>query len=159
MRHSRILGALLLVALVGQCDPNGALAVEPDEILADPALEARALQISRSLRCVVCQNQTIDDSNAPLARDLRVLLRERIAAGDSDDAAVAYLVDRYGAFILLRPPLRWDVALLWAGPVLVLIAAAAGFSTRRRGGGKGPGGMPEEEREPVHSLINSKESR
>ena len=81
-------------------------AVEPDEILDDPVLEARAREISKGLRCLVCQNQSIDDSNAGLARDLRILLRERLVAGDSNSAAIAFIVDRYGDFVLLRPPVK-----------------------------------------------------
>jgi cytochrome c-type biogenesis protein CcmH len=99
----------------------GAAAVEPDEVLPDPALEARARALSAELRCMVCQNQSIDDSNAPLARDLRVLLRERIAAGDSDREVVEFLVARYGEFILLRPPFDWHTALLWAAAPATLV--------------------------------------
>ncbi|MBI4723948.1 MAG: cytochrome c-type biogenesis protein CcmH [Rhodomicrobium sp.] len=96
-------------------------------MLRDPSLEARARQLSQGLRCLVCQNQSIDDSNAPLAQDLRVLLRERIAAGDSDTQAVAFLVSRYGNFVLLKPPVQANTLFLWAGPVLILSIAALGF--------------------------------
>src|SRR5690606_9849241 len=92
-------------------------------MLADPALETRARALSAELRCVVCQNQSIDDSNAPLARDLRILLRERLAAGDSDDQVKQYLVDRYGAFVLLRPPFNAHTLLLWLTPPIILIGA------------------------------------
>ncbi len=112
-----------------------AFAVNPDEQLADPALEARAHKLSRDLRCVVCQNQSIDDSDAALARDLRIILRERIAAGDSDDQAVGFLVERYGSFVQLRPPLRWDTVLLWFGPLLVLLAGGVGAVIYIRGQG------------------------
>lgn len=98
-------------------------AVEPDEMLADPALEARARALSAELRCVVCQNQSIDDSNAPLARDLRILLRERLAAGDSDEQVKQFLVDRYGAFVLLRPPFNAHTLLLWLAPPIILVGA------------------------------------
>jgi len=98
-----------------------AFAVEPDEELADPALEARARDISSHLRCVVCQNQSIDDSTAPLARDLRLIIRERLAAGDSNDQVIAFVVERYGDFVLLRPPFQEDTYLLWFGPFLILI--------------------------------------
>ena len=84
-----------------------ALAVQPDEMLSDPALEARARELSRELRCMVCQNQSIDDSDAPLARDLRILVRERLQAGDSNNQVLDFLVDRYGEFVLLRPRLHW----------------------------------------------------
>ncbi|MBS0362115.1 MAG: cytochrome c-type biogenesis protein CcmH [Proteobacteria bacterium] len=103
-----------------------AWAVTPDEQLTDPRLEARARAVSRELRCVVCQNQSIDDSNAPLAHDLRVILRERIAAGDTDDQAKAYLVARYGDFVLLRPPFQPDTWALWLGPAAVLLIGGVG---------------------------------
>src|SRR5215469_5518980 len=100
-------------------------AVLPDEQLRDPKLEARARHISQELRCVVCQNQTIDDSEAPLAHDLRVLLRERLLKGDSDEEAKAYLVKRYGTYVLLKPPFELDTLALWLGPVLVFAAGLA----------------------------------
>jgi cytochrome c-type biogenesis protein CcmH len=100
-------------------------AVEPDEMLADPALEARARALTLELRCVVCQNQSVDDSDAPLAKDIRVLVRERIMAGDSDDAVRAFIVARYGKYVLLRPPLDGDTVMLWFGPVALLAAALA----------------------------------
>jgi cytochrome c-type biogenesis protein CcmH len=97
-------------------------AVEPDEILPDPALEQRARDISTGLRCLVCQNQSIDDSHAPLARDLRLLVRERLRAGDTNTQVTDYVVQRYGDFVLLKPPLRADTLILWLAPLLVLIA-------------------------------------
>ena len=103
-----------------------AFAVLPDEQLKDPAQEARARELSKQLRCVVCQNQSIDDSDAPLAADLRVLLRERIAAGDTDEQAVAYLVDRYGTYVLLKPPLEADTILLWLGPLAIVLLGGLG---------------------------------
>jgi len=101
-----------------------ALAVEPGERLADPALEARARALSKELRCLVCQNQSIDDSNAPLARDLRRAVRERLRAGDSDAAAKAWLVARYGDFVLLRPPVKPETWALWFLPAVVLVLGA-----------------------------------
>jgi cytochrome c-type biogenesis protein CcmH len=101
-----------------------ALAVQPDEIMKDPALEARARALSTELRCLVCQNESIDDSSAPLARDLRLLVRERIAAGESNAQVKHFLVQRYGEFVLLKPPVSARTALLWAGPFLVLLGAA-----------------------------------
>ncbi len=98
-----------------------AQAVEPDEKLADPALEARARGLTAELRCVVCQNQSVDDSDAPLAKDIRVLVRERITAGDTDQQVIDYIVARYGRFVLLRPPLSGDTVLLWFGPGLLLV--------------------------------------
>jgi cytochrome c-type biogenesis protein CcmH len=112
-----------------------AFAVNPDEVLADPVLEARARDISEELRCMVCQNQSIDDSNADLAKDLRVLVRERLTAGDTDDQVRAYLVSRYGEFVLLKPPLGFNTILLWGMPVaLLLIGGAVIFrqAARRR---------------------------
>jgi cytochrome c-type biogenesis protein CcmH len=110
----------VLVALM----PINALAVQPDEILPDAALEHRARVISGGLRCLVCQNQSIDDSDAPLAKDLRVLVRERLKAGDSDQAVIAYVVARYGDFVLLKPPLKPETLLLWLTPLLLLLAGA-----------------------------------
>ncbi len=100
-----------------------ALAVAPDEILSDPALEARARVLSAQLRCLVCQNQSIDDSDAPLARDLRVLVRKRLQAKDSDEAVMDYIVARYGDFVLLKPPMKSSTLLLWLTPLLVLMGA------------------------------------
>jgi len=101
------------------------MAVEPDEILADPALEARARHVSAGLRCLVCQNQSIDDSNAPLARDLRLLVRERLKAGDTDAQVMQFVEDRYGEFVLLRPALNPHTLLLWLAPLFVLLGAMA----------------------------------
>jgi len=110
-----------------------ALAVQPDEVIKDPTLEARARALSEELRCLVCQNQSIDDSDAPLARDIRILIRQRIAAGESSDAVRAYLVSRYGDFILLKPPFKPETILLWLSPALVLGAGlAAALLARRR---------------------------
>ncbi len=110
-------------------------AVEPNEMLSDPTLEARARVLSKDLRCMVCQNQSIDDSEAPLAHDLRVLVRERLKAGDSDTQVLDFLVARYGEFVLLRPPLSWHTAALWGLPPAALaigIAAMAIIIKRRR---------------------------
>jgi len=106
--------ALVFVATVP------AVAVQPDEVLSDGKLETRARALSRELRCMVCQNQSIDDSDAPLARDLRLLVRERLKAGDTDTAIIDFLVARYGQFVLLRPKFEWATALLWLTPLLVL---------------------------------------
>src|SRR5512132_3335168 len=102
-------------------------AVQADEILADSALEGRARALSKELRCMVCQNQSIDDSDAPLARDLRVLVRERLQAGDSDQQVINFLVARYGEFVLLRPRFSWRTALLWLGPAAVLAIGSFGL--------------------------------
>ena len=122
--------ALLLLAFAA----DGARAVQPGEALADPALETRARQIGKELRCLVCQNQSIDESDADLARDLRVLVRERLQAGDSDGQVVDYVVSRYGDFVLLRPPLKPATYALWFGPVLILACAVGAMALyyRRR---------------------------
>ncbi len=121
---------LLLLALLGA---GPALAVQPDEILGDPGLEARAREISRELRCLVCRNESIDESNADLARDLRILVRERLVAGDSDDAVRDYLVDRYGEFVLLRPTIAGGNLILWlAGPALLIAGGALAVAVLRR---------------------------
>ncbi|MFN7173985.1 MAG: cytochrome c-type biogenesis protein [Thermaurantiacus tibetensis] len=125
MRCLAVAASLLLLAAP-------AVAVEPDETLADPALEARAREIARGLRCVQCQNQSIDESSAPLARDLRRLVRERLAAGDSDAEVVAEVRARYGDFVLLKPPFDGRTLLLWVGPFAVLVVAG-GLLVRRLG--------------------------
>ncbi len=117
----RLAALALAVALTG---PAGA--VQPGEELADPALEARARLLSREIRCLVCQNQSIDESEADLARDLRILLRERIAAGEDDETVKAFLVQRYGDFVLLDPPMKPATWPLWFGPAAILAAALAG---------------------------------
>jgi cytochrome c-type biogenesis protein CcmH len=119
-----LLLALALAAAAG--------AVEPQEQLADPALEARAREIGQELRCLVCQNQSIDDSDADLARDLRRIVRERLTAGDTDDQVMAFVTARYGDYVLLRPPLRAGTLALWFGPVVLLGAGIAAIMLRRR---------------------------
>lgn len=108
------------------------LAVQPDEILQDAGLEARARHLSQELRCMVCQNQSIDDSDAPLARDLRILVRERLTAGDSDAQVLDFLTARYGDFVLLKPRLRWDTAALWFAPLIALAIGVCGLVLLRR---------------------------
>tara|TARA_R110002110_G_scaffold415612_2_gene651708 strand:+ start:168713 stop:169348 length:636 start_codon:yes stop_codon:yes gene_type:complete len=114
--------AIMMLALLTGGAPS--LAVEPDEVLADPALESRAREISTELRCVVCQNQSIDDSAAGIARDMRLLVRERLVAGDSDEEVVNYLVARYGDFVLLRPPFQPNTLALWLAPPIMAIVIA-----------------------------------
>ena len=125
-RISRWLG--LVVVVLALAAPLHAFAVQPDEVLTDAALETRARALSRQLRCMVCQNQTIDDSDAPLARDLRILVRERLRAGDSDHQVIDFLVARYGEFVLLKPRFSLHTALLWLGPAAVLLIGALGLS-------------------------------
>lgn len=108
------------------------MAVTPDEVLPDAALEARARAISAELRCMICQNQSIDESDAALAKDLRVLVRQRLVAGDSDDQVVNYVVSRYGEFVLLKPRFSWRNSILWLAPVLLLLAGMAYMFVARR---------------------------
>ena len=132
----RALAALLLLALAWplawSAPPAGA--VEPDEILDDPVLESRARDISAGLRCLVCQNESIDASNAELAKDLRVLVRERLLAGDSDEEVRDFMVARYGDFVLLKPPVKPETYALWFGPAAILLLGALGVGLylRRR---------------------------
>lgn len=143
--HERLTATLFALAIL----TTTALAVEPDEVLPDPAQEARARAITRELRCVVCQNQSVDDSDAPLAKDVRVLVRERIAAGETDEAIRDFLVQRYGQYVLLRPPLAADTALIWIGPfALFAIAMGIAIIFLRRGRGEplvAPALTPEEQ--------------
>jgi cytochrome c-type biogenesis protein CcmH len=147
---------LLCFALAGP-----AFAVQPDEMLKDPALEARAREIGKDLRCVVCQNQSIDDSDADLARDLRILLRERLAAGDSDRQAIRFIVDRYGDYVLLKPPFKATTLVLWLAPAIFLLIAglsAFGFYRRRAHGpaGEAPA-LTDEEKRRLASLLGEEE--
>lgn len=127
-KTSRLIAAAAVAVLMSL----PAIAVEPGEQLADPRQEARARALSVELRCLVCQNQSIDDSNAPLAKDLRVLVREQISAGKSDADVMSFIVARYGEFVLLRPRFSWGTALLWLAPLLLLGATTAAIVTRMR---------------------------
>jgi cytochrome c-type biogenesis protein CcmH len=132
-------------------------AVTPGEMLDDPALEARARALSAELRCMVCQNQSIDDSDAPLAHDLRVLLRERIAAGDSDAEVIDFLVARYGEFILLKPRFSARTALLWAAPLVILLAGGAvamRAMRRRRSPGEAGAPLSQEEAAALERILS-----
>lgn len=150
---TRLVLALLLFAAAAQA---AQAALDPREMLENPAQEARAREISKGLRCLVCQNQSIDDSNADLARDLRVLVRERIAAGDSDDQVLAFVTRRYGDYVLLTPPFKASTALLWLGPGLVLLAAATGafFYLRRRTVTEVANPLSEAERKRLSKLLD-----
>lgn len=161
---------LLFMALFLGLTPVGAgYAVEPDEMLADPELEARAREISKDLRCVVCQNENIDESNAELARDLRLLVRERLKEGDTDEEVVQYVVDRYGDYVLLKPPFKAKTYALWFGPpVFLLIALYAGWRFYRSravpvgGVGEGddvrPPPLSPEEKRRLEKLLRDEES-
>jgi cytochrome c-type biogenesis protein CcmH len=152
----------LAAAVLLACFAIPALAVQPDEILADPALEARARTLSAELRCLVCQNQSIDDSNAPLARDLRLLVRERLMAKDSDQAVLDFIVERYGDFVLLKPPVKSSTLVLWITPLLVLFAAfwlayKAGFGAPRPAGATGEAPLSTEEKKRLDDVLNRSE--
>ena len=141
----KLLASVFVVAMMAGCP--AAYAVQPDEIMSDPVKESRARDLSRELRCMVCQNQSIDDSDAPLARDLRVLVRERLQGGDSDHQVIDFLVARYGDFVLLRPRFTWHTALLWLGPPATLIAGMVVLfvvSRRRHGHESAEAVRPEE---------------
>ncbi len=146
--------ALVIALMLAVTGP--AWAVLPDEILDDPVLEARARALSKEIRCLVCQNESIDSSNAPLARDLRILVRERMTAGDSDAEVKAYLVARYGDFVLLEPPVKPSTYLLWFGPALMLLLAAGGvfFFFTRRGRAAAAVPLSAEERKRLEALLD-----
>jgi cytochrome c-type biogenesis protein CcmH len=146
---------LIAISLAGSVP---ALAVQPDEILSDLKLESRARALSRELRCMVCQNQSIDDSDAPLARDLRVLVRERLTAGDSDIQVIDFLVTRYGEFVLLKPTLSWHNAILWLAPIGALIAGCLAFvisQRRRRVAGAVLAPLSDEEKRRLQDIVKS----
>ena len=144
-----LLACGLLIGFVG-----GAAAVQPDEVLKDPALEARARHLSTELRCMVCQNQSIDDSDAELARDLRLLLRERLVAGDTDEEVLDYIVSRYGEFVLLKPRFNARNALLWAAPVLILVGGGLlAFTAFRRRGDSAPAPLSPEEEASLRNVL------
>ena len=152
---------LLFVLLCFGFAPGHALAVQPGEILKDAALEKRARDISAELRCLVCQNQSIDDSNAPLARDLRLVVRERLVAGDTNEQVMSFVVDRYGEFILLRPPFRMATLLLWLTPLVVLVSGIGWMiaAWRRRSRLKvetGAAPLTDEERKALEKLLESR---
>ncbi len=151
-------GAVMALLLVFAALPARA-AIGPDEILPDRAMEARAREITKQLRCLVCQNQSIDDSNAPLARDLRLLVRERLKAGDGDAAVLAYVVARYGDFVLLRPPVKATTWLLWFGPLALLLGGALFLFLRARRKNTAtapPAPLSDDERKKLAALMERK---
>ena len=145
----------LVLALLAAFLPGLALAVQPDEILKDPLLESRARAISSELRCLVCQNQSIDDSDAGLARDLRLLVRERLQAGDNDVQVQDFLVQRYGDFILLKPPFKTGTLLLWLAPLGVLLGGAAALFViaRRRRSTESVAALSDAEQAQLQALL------
>jgi len=145
---------LLVLALMLAAAP--AFAVNPDEMLSDPALEARARTLSAELRCMVCQNQSIDDSNADLAKDLRLLVRERITDGDSDEQVLNYIVSRYGEFVLLKPRFSLRTLLLWGAPVLLILAGGVSLIVfaRKRAGKPTGSKLTAEEQARLAELLN-----
>ncbi|MBV9199023.1 MAG: cytochrome c-type biogenesis protein CcmH [Alphaproteobacteria bacterium] len=151
----RLVLAVVLAAAIGG---SGAFAVEPSERLADPALEARARALSQELRCLVCQNQSIDESNADLAHDLRVLLRQRLVAGDTDQQVLDYLTARYGLFVLLDPPFAPATYLLWLAPPALILGAGAFLvlRARRRRADPEPPALTEEERARAALLLGER---
>ncbi|WP_026595919.1 cytochrome c-type biogenesis protein [Methyloferula stellata] len=151
MRKRFLFAGLAIVAM----QPLPAFAVRPDEMLKDPALEARARALSSELRCMVCQNESIDESDAPLAHDLRVLVREHLQAGESEAAIRQYLVARYGDFILLKPPFKAETFLLWLTPLLVLVLGGAGIAlvSRRRSQAVAPLELNAEEQARLADLL------
>ena len=151
-------GIALLIAAAWS---GSAWAVQPDEMLSNPKLEARARAIGKELRCLVCQNESIDDSNADLAHDLRVLVRQRIAAGDSDEQVKKYIVARYGDYVLLKPPFDAETYLLWFGPLVLLLGGAATATIYYRRAARVAEAAPlsEEETRRLAALIGDADSK
>ena len=149
---------VLLVMLALLAPAARALAVQPDEMLPDPALETRARALSKELRCMVCQNQSIDDSDAPLARDLRILVREHLRAGETDQQVLDFLIARYGEFVLLRPRFSPHTALLWLTPLGVLVIGALGIAMSARRQRKSEGNLTASEEARLAEILQRKDS-
>jgi cytochrome c-type biogenesis protein CcmH len=158
MMRGAALASVLFLALA----PRVAFAVTPDEMLADPKLEARAEALSAQLRCMVCQNESIDESDAPLAHDIRVLVRKKMLEGESDAEIRAFLVTRYGDFILLKPPFKPETVLLWSGPLLLLVAGGAAIAVstmqRKTAGPAPPPALSAEEKARLAALVGDEKS-
>lgn len=154
-----LLGAFAILLPVLAAAP--ALAVNPDEMLSNPVLEERAREISKELRCLVCQNQSIDDSDAELARDLRILVRERLVAGDDNQEVIDYIVARYGDYVLLNPPLKPETYILWASPVvlvvLALLAVFAFYRRKQRDGSPASASLSKDEQKRLDELLGTSE--
>jgi cytochrome c-type biogenesis protein CcmH len=158
---TRLLGLVWLLVCLAGAGAGVQAATSPDEIRADPVLEQRARALGKELRCLVCQNQSIDDSDAELARDLRRIVRERLVAGDSDAEIIGFLTARYGDFVLLKPPVKPATWGLWFGPALVLLGAGAGIAlylVRRRRSGAPPPPLSAEERARLDALLGGSET-
>lgn len=159
----RVITLVIVAIITFAAAVTPSMAVQPDEILPDAAMEARARAMSAQLRCLVCQNQSIDDSNAPLARDLRLLVRERLKAGDSDSAVMDYVVARYGEFVLLKPPFNAATLLLWLTPLLALLAAGWLVRSSMQGGNRGTSQQSTEltsdERKKLDAILNEGDRR
>jgi len=149
---------ILLVTLALLAPAARALAVQPDEMLPDPALETRARALSKELRCMVCQNQSIDDSDAPLARDLRLLVREHLRAGETDQQVLDFLIARYGEFVLLRPRFAPHTALLWLTPLGVLVIGALGIAMSARRQRSSEGNLTADEEGRLAEILQRKDS-
>ena len=149
---------ILLVTLALLAPAARALAVQPDEMLPDPALETRARGLSKELRCMVCQNQSIDDSDAPLARDLRILVREHLHAGETDQQVLDFLIARYGEFVLLRPRFSPHTALLWLTPLGVLVIGALGIAMSARRQRSSEGNLTADEEGRLAEILQRKDS-
>lgn len=154
-----LLGAFAILLPVLAAAP--ALAVNPDEMLSNPVLEERAREISKELRCLVCQNQSIDDSDAELARDLRILVRERLVAGDDNQEVIDYIVARYGDYVLLNPPLKPETYILWASPVVLvvfaLLAVFAFYRRKQRDGSPASASLSKDEQKRLDELLGTSE--
>jgi len=149
---------ILLVTLALLAPAARALAVQPDEMLPDPALETRARALSKELRCMVCQNQSIDDSDAPLARDLRLIVREHLRAGETDQQVLDFLIARYGEFVLLRPRFAPHTALLWLTPLGVLVIGALGIAMSARRQRSSEGNLTADEEGRLAEILQRKDS-
>ena len=155
--------AILVVLCVFLLPVGGAIAVQPNEVLKDSELEARARNLSKDIRCLVCQNQSIDDSNAGLARDLRVLVRERLSEGDSDEQILDFLVKRYGDFVLLKPPVKASTYALWYGPIVIFVLGVIGLVVFMRGRRPTPATQPaalsEDEERRISALLDENDQK
>jgi len=150
----------LLIALALSCWVNApALAVNPDEMLDDPRLERRAQEIGKGLRCLVCQNESIEDSNAELAGDLRVVVRERLMAGDTDDQAIAYVVARYGDYVLLKPPFKAGTLALWIGPILLVVGGLWALRAFYRRPAPPPSPLSAQEQAALREMLREREDQ